>query len=579
MSSNMNSKAPELYTEYFESRDVKSMSAIDFFQFEGFLYKHRKIASREWQQIVIPAIEKINQKCAKNLKHEWDIKPQIRSKYWIDKQREEEKSLHISAVQSEGRAQSIASVRSITNETLEGLNSNKVRRRRGKSLATEHEQRSAARLAVPSAAPSIGTVTFADLEVEGEGTVQDSPAAELSVQPDLTEPASPLIEDNDEIIELHANLDRSSHVTCEDYQRECINALNQKMLKRSDVADVMALIGVFAPFIPTPRMTSVFGRILDSLLTSVKFPAPNIDDLAIMKAVRLRLNGERDEACETIRSLDRKKRIMFETLMEKLPMKNDKTISEATFVTNYVSPLLHGTLALDDERVQICFPNTECQTQKQQGIKADRPDILIRIRGQEAVFGEVTGPSQAGHTSKNAWDLFRLARFGKAFLDNGNRVAPLFQVVYNNGTFMRLTIRTRGMFLLEEIGAFEVPTKVASIPALAVTISTLLAARDDVQQILDGEMNALKRSWGYGDVRDAKKRILSMHCPDIEGSLLSDSPKAVPLKVMAYADDLLYLITSGAEWDRLKEIMATYGKVSNAWLNLQKLWPFLSMTV
>ncbi|KAG9061598.1 hypothetical protein KI688_007177 [Linnemannia hyalina] len=356
----------------------------------------------------------------------------------------------------------------------------------------QYIQGSTAGLTVPSAVP----LTVDDLEVEGESTVQHTPAAEPSVRPDPSEPDSPLIEENDEIAELRTNLDRSSHAICEwkvnndcvacrfqDYQRECINALNQKLLKRGDVADVMALIGVFAPFIPTPRMTSVFGRMLDHLLTSVKFPAPHIDDLAIMKAVRQRLNGERDEACETIRSLDRKKRIMFETLMEKLPMKSDKTISEGTFVTNYV-------------------PNTECQTQKQQGIKADRPDILIKIRGQEAVFGEVTGPAQAGHTAKNAWDLFRLARFGKAFLDHGNSVAPLLQIVYNNGTFMCLTIKTRGMFILEEIGSFEVPTKVAAIPALAATIPTLLAAR-----ILDGNMNTLKRSWGYGDVPDAKKRL------------------------------------------------------------------------
>ncbi|KAF8929473.1 hypothetical protein BGZ58_008928 [Dissophora ornata] len=172
--------------------------------------------------------------------------------------------------------------------------------------------------------------------------------------------------------------------------------------------------------------------------------------------------------------------------MEKLPMKSDKTISEGTFVANYVSPLLHGII------------NTECRTQKQQGIKAGRPDILIRIRGQEAVFGEVTGLAQAGHTAKNAWDLFHLARFGKAFLDNGNSVAPLLQVVYNDEnvsaaggiitgvdyTFMRLTVKTRGMFILEEIGAFKVPIKVAGIPALAATLPTLLAARDDAQKIL-----------------------------------------------------------------------------------------------
>ena len=80
-----------------------------------------------------------------------------------------------------------------------------------------------------------------------------------------------------------------------------------------------------------------------------------------------------------------------------------------------------------------CFPFSsnaaECQTQKPQGIKVDQPDILMKIRGQEAVFWEVTGPTQAGHTAKNAWDLFRLAHFGKAFPDSGNSVAPFLRFV------------------------------------------------------------------------------------------------------------------------------------------------------
>ncbi|KAG0238186.1 hypothetical protein BGX31_003359 [Mortierella sp. GBA43] len=367
-----------------------------------------------------------------------------------------------------------------------------------------------ARPVTPSAVPSSAPLTVADLEVD-----QHSPVTELA------DPINPIIEDNNEIEELRRNLNRTSHPQCEwkvkgdcvacrfqVYQHECINALDGKSLKRSEIADVMALIGVFAPFIPTPRMRSVFGRMLDDLLTPTKFPEPDIDDLAVMKAVRQRLNGERDLASEAIRPLDRKKRLMFETLMENLPIKSDKTIAEQTFVTDYVSPVIRGTLALDDERVQISFPNTECQIQKQQGMKPDKPDILIKIRGQEAVFGEVTGPRQAGDTAKNAWDLFRLARFGKAFLDNGNAVALLIQVIYNNGTSMRLRVKTRGMFMLEEIGAFEVPTKIALIPALAATLPTLLEAQGGIQRILDGDMNTLKRSWGYGDIRDAKKRLL-----------------------------------------------------------------------
>ncbi|KAG0304178.1 hypothetical protein BGZ97_001602 [Linnemannia gamsii] len=112
----------------------------------------------------------------------------------------------------------------------------------------QYIQGSTAGLTVPSAVQ----LTVDDLEVEGECTVQHTPAAEPSVQPGPLETVSPVIEENAEIAELRANLDRSSHAKCEwkvnndcvacrfqEYQLECINALNQKMLKRGDVADVM----------------------------------------------------------------------------------------------------------------------------------------------------------------------------------------------------------------------------------------------------------------------------------------------------------------------------------------------------
>lgn len=89
----------------------------------------------------------------------------------------------------------------------------------------------------------------------------------------------------------------------------------------------------------------------------------------------------------------------------------------------------------------------------------------------------MTGPAQETHDAKNQWDTYRLARFGKAFLDAENDIAPLFQAVYSNVSYLRLSPKTRGMFLLEEIGTFVIPTTIAMIPSLFATIPTLLVAR------------------------------------------------------------------------------------------------------
>jgi hypothetical protein len=39
--------------------------------------------------------------------------------------------------------------------------------------------------------------------------------------------------------------------------------------------------------------------------------------------------------------------------MDKLPHKADRTIAEGTFVADYVSPIMHGTLGIDDKNVSI----------------------------------------------------------------------------------------------------------------------------------------------------------------------------------------------------------------------------------
>ncbi|KAF9899723.1 hypothetical protein BX616_002870 [Lobosporangium transversale] len=69
--------------------------------------------------------------------------------------------------------------------------------------------------------------------------------------------------------------------------------------------------------------------------------------------------------------------------------------------------------------------------------------------------------------------IYRLARFGKAFLDERH----LIQVIYSNASYFRLSVKTRDLMLLEEIGTFVVPTTTATIPSLFATDPTLLVAK------------------------------------------------------------------------------------------------------
>ncbi|KAF9349229.1 hypothetical protein BGX34_001914 [Mortierella sp. NVP85] len=328
-----------------------------------------------------------------------------------------------------------------------------------------------------------------DQEPEGHGSEQDN-------QEQLS---------NVEIDDLRSNLERACHQECDTdaeggcvaclfkvYQSDCIDALESGDLRKAEIADVMQ---------------RVFGATLDNLVPSVRLPKPDINDSAVMDAVRYWINGDLDSASEALRPLHRKQRIMLESLMDKLPHKADRTIAEGTFVADYVSPIIHGTLGIDDRNLSIHFPNTDSKLQKLQGVKADRPDILIKVRGHEILFGEVIGPMQANNTAKCAWDLFKLTRFAKSVLEAGNRVAPMVQVTYTSGSYLRLYIRTRGMFVLQEVGYFDVPNSISRIPSLIGTLPALLVAQDDVRTILKSLPNERRLSWRFKDVPDLKQNV------------------------------------------------------------------------
>jgi hypothetical protein len=95
----------------------------------------------------------------------------------------------------------------------------------------------------------------------------------------------------------------------------------------------------------------------------------------------------------------------------------------------------------------------------------------------EVAFGEITGPAKERSIWKNNWDFYRIVRYGKAFLDTGHKVAPLFQIIYTKGTYMRLKEATRGMFVLEEVGAFTIPVTVEMITSFMTNIQTLMIAQ------------------------------------------------------------------------------------------------------
>ncbi|KAF9579810.1 hypothetical protein BGW38_003778, partial [Lunasporangiospora selenospora] len=337
------------------------------------------------------------------------------------------------------------------------------------------------------------TTTAPETTSSSAAATTASTLAPVTSAPEPFEAAEEIVNpiDEHERTELLDQIEQASHTVCEvkidnicvacsfnGYQKSCVEALVEGKIKKSEIADIMAITGVFAPFLPTPRMVEAIGRgILNELVLPMILPDPAIDDTAVLKAVRLWINNKQEEASEALRGLNRQTRNMFETLLERLPVKQNRSISESTFVVNYVSPVFHGILNIDPRVYSIHFPNTCSEVQRQQGVKPDRPDITIKARNCEILYGEVTGLTHEHNTWKNNWDLYRLARFGKALLNDGFEVAPLVQVVYSNATYMRLTVRARGMYLLQEVESFVIPTTVSMIPALLATLPTLLVAQ------------------------------------------------------------------------------------------------------
>ncbi|KAF9573381.1 hypothetical protein BGW38_008440, partial [Lunasporangiospora selenospora] len=258
------------------------------------------------------------------------------------------------------------------------------------------------------------------------------PARSLTPAPTNAEPAdtsgepTDVSDESEELLErerkeLLRSVDESDHPSCDweidgncaacrfmDYRRTCINALTIHKIKKTDIADIMAIIGVFAPQMPTCRMQEFFSL---EQLKVISGPGPelpdvNVDDEKVMKAVRLYLKKRGDEAEVPSVGGNKKTRIMLETLLEYLPLKTNNRVSESTFTVKYVGPIVQAYV--DSSDITSDFPNTSSTTQIQQNMGADRPDIRAKAMEREIMWGEVTGPIQARVNAKNLWDTFKL---------------------------------------------------------------------------------------------------------------------------------------------------------------------------
>ncbi|KAF9427888.1 hypothetical protein BGZ94_003939 [Podila epigama] len=265
--------------------------------------------------------------------------------------------------------------------------------------------------------------------------------------------------------ELLQSVDDSTHPTCtwqlngsciacefEGYQKICIHALTAKMIKRTEAADLMAVIGVFAPEMPTRRMLEIFTakQLKEVAGPPTELPLADLDDAKIMQVVRSYLNNKGEDA-DTQMGAKKKVRIMLETLLEYLPLRTDYDVSESTFVVKYIGPIIQAYI--DGGDMTSDFPNTDSTTQKAQAMKAHRPD--------------------------------------------------------NQGVYYKLSLKTRGVMMMKEVGTFVVPTRKQMVPALVGTLPTLQLLKDDVDKLAAATKgDRLKRSWSHGDDKVHKKRLL-----------------------------------------------------------------------
>jgi hypothetical protein len=104
----------------------------------------------------------------------------------------------------------------------------------------------------------------------------------------------------------------------------------------------------------------------------------------------------------------------------------------------------------------------------------DRPDMIGLVNDREFLYCEVK--CRGNDKARIAWDTQRLARFARSSIVLGAPFAPLIQVVKKEGTMMTVE-KKAGLFFLQKVGTFGVPSCLRELGSLAVDLRLLKFAR------------------------------------------------------------------------------------------------------
>ncbi|KAF9166558.1 hypothetical protein BGX21_000321 [Mortierella sp. AD011] len=104
------------YSSYVVNRDLCDFSAIGFFEFEKFPSRRQHFASIAWKEIIM-LVKKQNPKGAKMLIHEWNTTRDVRKSYWKDKEENEKKIEHLTALEEHARKQTLDAARKVDHDT------------------------------------------------------------------------------------------------------------------------------------------------------------------------------------------------------------------------------------------------------------------------------------------------------------------------------------------------------------------------------------------------------------------------------------------------------------------------------
>ncbi|KAG9064397.1 hypothetical protein KI688_003585 [Linnemannia hyalina] len=105
------------YKEYLKNQGVDKLSPISFFRFHRFMYKQKDFAGQEYHKLIALVMQQDTIKGGVLLSVFKSQKYNV-AQYWRDTREQEKQVSHASAVKDEGRVQSLASVKTVTRDTL-----------------------------------------------------------------------------------------------------------------------------------------------------------------------------------------------------------------------------------------------------------------------------------------------------------------------------------------------------------------------------------------------------------------------------------------------------------------------------